>query len=428
VLFLGGVFLLSKSAEMIAGSTAARVLLWSAFLWPYAFHFGWMVGWYSFAFFAVSLLTFSYLRFVEAPSAVRWLWVVLSALALLWINYSGWAFLGCIGLDYLLRNRHRARAVLSSYFVTLGLLVLGSMPMVPGFLAGAAAQMGGSRLLLSRVTYGLWNLYAMVSSESIAPWHIWFSVPIGLATGMVVVLTLRCAPEPARKMFVGFLLLLSGMTVLGVVGTKRDIVIVPWLLLPIAVTLTVARGIRRHLLIGSLLLAVGLGWFGVIARSYYGTLRFFDPWHQVSQQLVEELMDGAGLVAYHPTLFFYLTYDLGLPVAAPSGQMQGLLPKQVAYPWVFDPAEWMAAGHPTRERMIYVKGAGFARLQRKSQAAERWLDEHCEPLEVLRLLKDSQLELRVRFGENAGHLPYRIEVHKYECHGLGAKSAGRSLD
>jgi hypothetical protein len=49
------------------------------------------------------LLTLVYLKYIEHPSPGGWMPVVLCALALVYTNYFGWALMGLLGLDLLLR-------------------------------------------------------------------------------------------------------------------------------------------------------------------------------------------------------------------------------------------------------------------------------------------------------------------------------------
>jgi hypothetical protein len=262
----------------------------------------------------------------------------------------------------------------------------------------------------------------MIASESIAPWHFALSLPVGLAIACCLIMTLLFAPEKARRLLIGFGVLVAGLTINGQIGTKRDLLIVPWLFLAVTVTLATLSGRRKRLMLGAVALAFGLGWFGIFARSYYGTLRFFEPWQEVSHTVAEELRHGAGVVAYHPVFFFHLTYDLGLTQHGKAESLNGLLPAAVRDPRVFSADQFIESGFPMRSKMIYVKAAGFIERQERAQAAEEWLETHCRDLDTRGYLPDPYSELKLRYGEDKGHLPYRIQVRKYECAEKGNQS------
>jgi hypothetical protein len=101
-------------------------------LWPYGFHLGRLAGWYSFTFLLISLLTLVYLKYVEHPSPGSWMPVVLCALALVYTNYFGWALMGLLGLDLLLRFGRDKRTWL--LLATGIFLMVASIPIMRAFI------------------------------------------------------------------------------------------------------------------------------------------------------------------------------------------------------------------------------------------------------------------------------------------------------
>ena len=414
--FLAGIWVLARAADRIGGPKAGPTLVWAALLWPFGFHSGWLFGWFTFAFFVVAVLTYLYLQFLEKLDFRSWLWVFLAAVALLWTNYYGWVFIACLAFDFLLRHGRLTREFAFRYFGTLVLLVILFSPLIPALLFAIASRSAdNTRSLPVLIAYGVWNVYAMIASESIAPWHFALSLPVGLAIACSLIMTLLFAPDKARRLLIGFVVLVAGLTINGQIGTKRDLLIVPWLFLPLTVALATLNGRRKQLMMGAVALAFGLGWFGIFVRSYYGTLRFFDPWQEVSRNVAEELRQGAGVVAYHPIFFFHLTYDLGLTQHGTEERLDGMLPGAVTDPRVFSADQFIESGFPTRPEMIYVKAAGFIERQERAEAAEKWLETHCRNLDTRGYLPDPYSELKLRYGEDKGHLPYRIQVRRYGC-------------
>jgi hypothetical protein len=89
-------------------------------------------------------------------------------------------------------------------------------------------------------------------SESVAPW---FSAP-GVAAGVAIVGTLLLVfvygEAPARRFLLYFVALLAAMTLLQIASTKRVMMIAPWLILAIGITLATATlPLARRLLAGT---------------------------------------------------------------------------------------------------------------------------------------------------------------------------------
>ncbi|MGH9681434.1 MAG: hypothetical protein ACRD4Y_15915, partial [Candidatus Acidiferrales bacterium] len=103
--FLTGLFFLARAAHRFAGSVGASAAIWLGILWPFGFHYGRLAAPYSFVFFLVSGLTFTYLRFLEENNFKRWSTMTLFGAALLWTSLLGWAVLGCLAIDQALRRR-----------------------------------------------------------------------------------------------------------------------------------------------------------------------------------------------------------------------------------------------------------------------------------------------------------------------------------
>src|SRR6185312_17204738 len=101
--YLAGIFLLGRIARRLGGPESAFAVIWIGVLWPFGFHYGPLVVWYSFSFFLVAALTLAYVRYLEDPNPGRWLALLLLGICLIWTNYFGWAILGCLGLDLFLR-------------------------------------------------------------------------------------------------------------------------------------------------------------------------------------------------------------------------------------------------------------------------------------------------------------------------------------
>ncbi len=235
VFYLLGAWFLVQAAHRMAGERARNYTLILLLLWPYGFQLGRLAGWYSVTFLLVSLLTLVYLKYIERPSSRTWMPVVLCALALVDTDYFGWAVLGFLGLDLLLRSGRERRTWLLLLATGIFLMV-ASIPVMralvtqlhTGTVAGRAS---------SPVATGIYNLYCLFVSESVAPWFWVLGVAAGLAIACVLLLVLVYAKPEARRFFVYFAALLAVMTFLEIVTPRRTLMISPWLILPIGTTL-----------------------------------------------------------------------------------------------------------------------------------------------------------------------------------------------
>jgi 4-amino-4-deoxy-L-arabinose transferase-like glycosyltransferase len=68
VFYLAGLVFLALAARKIGGASAFTALLAMGLLSPFGFHFGRLIGWYSFCFFLVAVVTWTYLRYTERPT------------------------------------------------------------------------------------------------------------------------------------------------------------------------------------------------------------------------------------------------------------------------------------------------------------------------------------------------------------------------
>jgi len=413
--YLAGVAVLGLAAERLGGPRARTALHWTALLWPFGFHYAWLFGWFSFGFFLVALVTWLHAGVRELPTLGRWLGLVLAAAALVWTNYYGWALLGLLGVDYLLAGPGTFRQKALVLGVAVVLVGLAFLPLVRPLLDTVSERTDVAWAFPARALYAGWLGYAFFASESIAPWVFALSVPAALATAAVLALLVFRGPAPARRAVAGFVLLLLVMSLLGGPRSKRIFFLGPWLLLAVALFLAGAAGRVRAGLIAALGVLAALGWFGFASRKYYGALRFFDPWPEVIEAVAPKLQGGATVISYHPSFFFYLTYRLQLPADVRPWRLTGLLPRTVSAPGVFEPVQFLKSGAQPTGDVLFIKSAGFIERQEEARPLEELLGARCRLTGTTGYLPDEHSELKRRFGEDKGHLPWRIQVVEYAC-------------
>jgi Dolichyl-phosphate-mannose-protein mannosyltransferase len=414
VFYILGAWFLLQAARRLAGDRARNCTLVLILLWPYGFHLARLAGWYSFTFLLVSLLTLAYLKYLEQPSLGSWMPVALCALALVYSNYFGWALIGLLGLDLLLRFWRNARTWIL-LFVTGIFLIVATVPIIPAFFTELHARSEPTHSG-SAIAMGIYNLYCLIVSESVAPW-IWVpAIAAGLAIACAMLLVLLCSQPPARRFFLYFAVLFAVMTFIQIGNTKRLLMISPWLILSVGVTLATATlpSVRRWLA-ASLALAGAIGWYGIFARNLYAAPRWVEPWNQVARQAAEVAGSGGIVIGNNPSFFFYLTYLMPSTNPATRGEFAGLQPSTLHAPNVYTPLQWVAAGSPTSQTVVLFDGLSYDEPGPPMEEIRATLNTRCKAIGEQRLVPDNGAKWKQRYQPATGQRAWRIEISTYSC-------------
>jgi len=415
--YLLGAWGLAKAAKQLGGPKSQMWVAGLIVLWPYGFHFGRLAAWYSFSFFVVSMLTWAYLKYVEQRNGKTWLCVTLASLALVYCNYCGWALLACLALDFLLRSRKSALSPWRSLLGTGVLLCVAYLPLAAAFLHEVRVGSKTGHSLVTNILAGTYNLYCLFISESVAPWFWAAGALAGMAIAVVFLATLWVCPPPARRFLLYFIALLAALSILGVVTTKRIMLIGPWLVLPIGVALSaLAAGRLRRTLLASLAIIAGIGWYGIFARNLYAAPRWVEPWEEVGRRAAHVVRNGGIAIGDHPAFFFYLTYLLP-PAEAKSQPFSGLLPDSVRRANVYTPQQWLEANHPAGAAMLFAKGVHYGMPEAPIADTQNWLDQNCLLQSDERFVPDAGKALKDRYAPQAAQPVWRVEVRQYTCRG-----------
>jgi hypothetical protein len=449
---LGG-WLLTLAARRIGGQRAGYCTLALFLLWPYGFHFGRIAGWYSFTFMLVSLLTLVYLRYVDQPSLKSWVPVALAALALVYSNYFGWALLGCLGIDLLWRfPRDSGKWLLA--LATGGLLLAAAIPILPAFLA-ELHKGGKSAFSISAIAVGVYNLYCLFVSESVAPWFWAAGIAAGLAIAGVLLLTAIFGTAAGRRLPLYFVALLVVMTALQIGNTKRVLMISPWLMLAIGTalaatralitttsaqsapsrTITTAHGtahgtshgtahMPQRILAAALIVISAIGWFGIFSRRYYAAPRWIEPWDAVANRAATEIEKGGIVIGNNGSFFFYLTQRLPesnpnsaakASNAAGGDNFAGFLPTSVRAVNVYTPQQWVAAGRPVNQNTWLFDGLSFQAPGPSMDELRAWLGTRCQIANEEQLVHDAGAEWKRKYQPGTGQREWRIQEAQYNC-------------
>jgi hypothetical protein len=414
--YVAGAWVLASTAKRQAGNTARIYTLLLIVLWPYGFHFGRLASWYSFCFFLIALATWNYLRYVESPYFGNWVRLMACLLLLLYSNYFAWALVGCFALDFIIENRRMPFSHWTGLVGTSLLLLAAYIPIARAFLWELHTGIRPSGHIVSLFLTGIYNLYSIFVSESVAPWFWALGLPVGAAIAISLLVTFSSAPPGAKRFLLYFAGLLTIMALLGVANTKRMLFISPWLILPMAVALVHSqRRYARRIVFAALLFIAAAGWYGIFSRKLYAAPHWVEPWETIAQNTANVTRNGGIVIGNNPSFFFYLTYAL-----APSGNenvrdFSGLLPDSTRRPNVYSAPQWIETGRPLAPRMILVKGPHFQIPSAPMDNAEKWLNERCMLRNSLRMVHDPGAELKERFAAQTGQTPWRIEIVTYEC-------------
>jgi hypothetical protein len=393
-------------------ATVGQSALWVGVLWPFGFHFGRVAAWYAFSFALVSLLTLVYLDFLRAPGRDAATKLVIVATALLYTSYYGWAIVACLVVDFILTARKDWKKRVRWVSFLAAALILIYAPMWKAFFAEVFGVVGVPRpkgLFLGAA----FCLYSLFVSESVAPWYWWAGVPLAFAVLACVILTFIWSSGLARRFLIYFLVLFAGMDVLGILGTKRLLLISPWLLIPIGVALGKTTGARRRTLAGLLAVVFLAGWIGIGLRKYYSAPRWVEPWQQVAASAAQSWRNGAMVMSNSPAFFLYLSYDLGL-AGPPQKGFRGFLPEAVKAKNIYEIQEWLGSGRAAAGEVVLVRGVEFS-APGIAEEAEASLEARCGPAKVTDLDRDPGYELKQRFFPVFQQPAWRIEVREYAC-------------
>ena len=414
IFYLLGAWFLAEAARRMAGERARICTLMLLLLWPYGFHFARLVGWYSFTFLLVALLTLAYLRYVEYPSPRSWMLVALCALALVYTNYYGWAVLGCLGLDLLLRFGWNNRPWLL-LLATGTCLLVAAAPVMRALVT--EVRIGADQVPLgSAIATGIYDLYCLFVSESVAPWFWAPGIAAGFAIVATLLLVLFYGAAPSRRFLLYFAALLAAMTLLQIGSTKRMMMIAPWLILSVGTTLaTATRPSARRLIACALLLTGVIGWYGIFSRKLYAAPHWIEPWEQVARQAAEVAGNGEIVIGNNPTFFFYLTYSLPSTNPMTNRYYAGLLPTSLRAPNIYTPQQWISAGAPVNQTVTVVDGLSYWVPGPAMEEIRTSLRSRCTQVSEEDLVRDTGAKWKQKYQPASGQREWRITVVTYEC-------------
>ena len=414
VFYLAGVWVLARVAKRQAGHAAQSYTLLLLVFWPYGFHFGRLATWYSFCFLLVALVTWNYSKYLESSHFGNWCWLAGSAVLLLYSNYFAWALLGCLAIDFVIQKKKMPRKQWVGLAGTLLLLLAAYIPIARVFVGELHRGVQPSGHILNTFLNGIYDLYCVFVSESVAPWFWGLGVPVAVAIGICLLITFALISPHAKRFLLYFAGLLAVMGLLGIANTRRVLFISPWLILPVGNALAQNAGkYRQRILAAALVFIAAVGWYGILSRKLYAAPHWIEPWETIAQRAADVTREGGIVIGNNASFFFYLTYDL--PSNGNLHNFTGLLPDSTRRANVYDAPQWLDTGGPLGVQTVLVKGPHFQIPSAPMDEAEQTLNKRCVLQGTEQLVHDPGAELKERFGPETGQTPWRIEILRYAC-------------
>jgi hypothetical protein len=411
-------------ARSLGGEESGNALVWLGTLWPFGFHAGRLAGPDSFAFLLIAAITWQYFRCQESRRGADWIVFCALALALLYTNDFGWAFLVLLGIDYswrapktdALENARTRASRRLEILATAAVLITGFGPRWPVLISEIHSRWALPRFARFFFLNAAYHFYVLFVSPSVAPWFWRFSIPAALGVAVLLVLSFAGIRGRGRGFLLYGVLLFALMALLGILQTERLLLLGPWLLLAMAIALgTIEKPQWRIPLAVAVAAIAAIGWYGVLSRRYYATPEFFEPWSTVAQDAAEAVRRGSVIVSNDHSFFFYLTYALKPGEQASSWPFTGVLPNQVHYPSVFDPQQWEQAGRPKSATLLWVRGSSPLDELATMNAAGDWLGVQCGDRITRYLARDPAYRWEQRYVPNFSGPDWRIEIRQYFC-------------
>jgi hypothetical protein len=415
--FIAGIFFVGRAAYKFSGATGASAAVWVGILWPFGFHYGRLAAPFTFEFFLVAGLTFSYLRFIEEDDFERWAALFLFGAALLWTNFLGWAVLACLAIDQGLRRRAGERTASNAVLARTAILWLAAFIPVRRVSFGEfISNIHRPHSVSTFLAGGALHIYNLFVSESVAPWRWPLSVPAGLAVVVCVVLAFMHLSAPSRRFLCYGAGLMILMAATGMLSSGGLLLAAPWVLFPIAVAIaSIESQWARPGMAVALLLIGGIGWYGIYARRYYSAPQFLEPWAQVAGDAAAKIQTGANVVSNSGPFFFYLTYALRPPANGTSVNFAGLLPDTLHHSGVMSTEQWLSSDRSRAPTMIWIHGSGDPDTEGSMDAVAGDFDHSCGSRVSRLMSRDAGFAWKQRFLSQSSAAPWLIEVREYDC-------------
>jgi hypothetical protein len=419
ILFIAAAFFTAKSAEKVGGRAAHWATLVLSFVWPFAFQYGRIAGWYCLSMLLLSLVTWAYLGIIEDRG--YWPWVAFGAASVLlvWSNYFGFTFLFLLLADFAIFHRDVAVKRMRALLVLMAGVAAGFLPLlrialqdVGGFVAPVASRSDWKNEL---AIIGYPN-FALFGSTAVAPWYLPLSLPIFLA---VPVLLAAILLSRGRRWLIYVFIAIAVLDATGNLNIKRLPFVLPWLFLAMGMAVSDRTARYPRMALAAATVIVAAGWIGIISGNHYATSNFYEPWDKIAEVVAQDARQGATIVSPNPPFFMYLDYQLGLESETRSANgsfLGGDLYRSHGYS-ILQPDDWETWGRRLTGHVVMVNGSGVPYVVDEQNALNAALRQRCPIIGEYHSTPDPALEWKARYAKDVPILAYRVDVTWYNCPG-----------
>ncbi len=417
IFFIAAALFTAKSAERIAGKSGYWATLLLAFLWPFAFQFGRIMGWYCLSMFLLSLVTWAYLGIVEGRGSLSWIIFGTASALLVWSNYFGFAFLFLLMADLIVFHRDLAMKRIRSLLVVMAIVATAFLPLLKIAIYDIASNVEPVASKLNwknEIAVVGFPSFALFGSAAIAPWFLPLSVPVFLS---VLALSAAIWFSHGRRWFVYFVLSIALLDISGNLNIKRVPFMLPWLFLAMGTAVSNRASRYRKLGLCAVTVIVLFGWIGIYSGGHYATANLYEPWGKVAKVVAQDARQGATIVSANPPFFLYLDYQLGLQSDTESADASFLgddLYRSHGFV-ILQPDDWQKWAGKLRGKVDLVNGSGVLEQVEEQRGLNNALRPRCLRLGEYHAAPDPAASWKAEFTKDVPILRYRTSVVWYDC-------------
>lgn len=419
IFYISAILLVALSGKRLGGTYTYWAAIAVGILWPFAFQYGRITGWYCPSMFLISLETWFYIDIVKRENRSSWIGFAVVGILLVWSNYFGIVILSLFLVDFLLFHRDLVSKRCWALALSISAIVLSFLPLLRiayAKLGNPVSTPAANFSLKGLVASAGYPTFAIFGSAAVAPWYIPLSVPVGLAVAALLVCLWF---SPGRKWFVYFSLSMIALQLSGHMNVKRVLFLLPWMFLAISLSVTQRASRFPRVAIAAVVVMIGAGWVGILSGGHYATTNLYEPWGYVAEAVAKDVRSGATVVSENYSFFFYLNYQLGLE--ADTQEAQGPFLGETQYKnhgyKVMGPDQWQVLGKSLKGRVVVVNGSAQTEQVMWINSLNRQLSQRCTTSGEYRAALDPALGFKREYAKGVAALPYRTDVIWYNCPG-----------
>ncbi len=417
ILFIAAVFFSSKSAEKVAGKPAYWATLLLGFVWPFAFQYGRITGYYCLSMLLLSWVTWAYFGIIADQGYRPWVAFGIASALLVWCNYFGFAFLFLLLADFVIFHQKLALRRLDALLAVMAIIAALFLPLLKVALQDVAiyvAPVASRTNWRNEIAVAGYPSFAMFGSAAIAPWLLPLSVPVFVS---IPVLFGAIWFSRGRRWLVYFVWSMVLLGITGNINIKRVSFMLPWLFLAMGTALSRRSSRYPRLALCAITVIVISGWIGIASGKHYATTNLCEPWGKVAEVVAQDARSGATIVSPNQPFFLYFDYQLGLESdteAADAPYLGEDIYHSHGYT-ILKPDDWLTWVGKLRGKVVLVNGSSGLDEVEEQNALNGTLHLRCRVLGQYRAAPDPAAFWKARFVNDAPILPYRTNVIWYDC-------------